>query len=227
MKKKIYTYNQNFNSFFQGDLNLIEINREKRNKRLTTKDFIKKAEIVHGDSFDYSKSVYVNMSTKITIICKKHNIEFTQTPINHLHASIGCSMCNKNIKSKIKREKFIKKVNKKSMMICSTGEKLIEHWLNKNFIEYEKQKTFAECKNQRKLRYDFYLPKQDILIEYDGRQHFKPIECFGGKNEFVSTQINDKIKTEYAINNGYMLLRIPYTERKNLSEVLKNNITIK
>ena len=94
----MHTYKQNYNSFFEPELDIIEINCEKKNKSLTTIQFIERAVKVHGDSFDYSKSEYINMSTKITVTCKKHNIEFTQTPINHLHGPIGCSICNKNIR---------------------------------------------------------------------------------------------------------------------------------
>jgi very-short-patch-repair endonuclease len=220
----MHIYKQNYNSFFEPELDIIEINREKKNKPLTTIQFIERAVRVHGDIFDYSKCEYVDMSTKIIITCKKHNIEFTQTPINHLHGPIGCPICNKNIRPRIRRERFIKKVNKKNMIIGSVGETLIGYWLNQYSIEYEKQKTFIGCKNRRSLRYDFYLPNQNVLIEYDGRQHFKSVECFGGENEFIITQLNDKIKSEYAEKNNITLLRIPYTERKNLSEVLKNNI---
>jgi len=219
----MHTYKQNYNSFFESELDIIEINREKKNKPLTTIQFIERAVKVHGDTFDYSKSEYVNMSTKIIITCKKHNIEFTQIPNNHLYGPIGCSFCNKNIRPRIIRKKPIMVVNEK-IRIISVGEKLIEYWLNKNSINYEKQKTFNECKNRKRLRYDFYLPNQNLLIEYDGRQHFKSIECFGGETGFEIQKNSDKLKSEYAEKNNINLLRIPYTERKNLSDVLKNNI---
>jgi very-short-patch-repair endonuclease len=161
------------------------------------------------------------MSTKVVIICKNHNIEFTQSPTNHLHGAIGCPVCNKNVKPRISRKSLIPNVNIIKPKTNSAGEKLIEFWLNKNSIDYEKQKTFDGCKNRRKLRYDFYLPNQNVLIEYDGRQHFVSVKSFGGENGFKTTQINDKIKTEYAVNNGYNLLRIPYTEKESISDVLK------
>jgi hypothetical protein len=64
------------------------------------------------------------------------------------------------------------------------------------------------------------------LIEYDGEPHFKVIKYLGGKEGFELRKMNDKIKTEYAINNNIKLLRISYIERNNLSEILKNNIII-
>lgn len=223
MRHEKYTYSKNYNSFFDVRIDNVNLNENKKRK-LTTLGFIDRAKNVHGDKFDYSKSKYVDWSTKIIVVCKIHNIEFMQTPTNHIHGPIGCPMCNKNIRPRIIRKKSIIVVNEKNVKINSTGEKLIEFWLNKNSIKYERQKTFNECKNRRKLRYDFYLPNQNVLIEYDGRQHFKSIECFGGENEFKSTQLNDRIKTEYAEKNNIKLLRIPYIKRKNLSNILKNNI---
>lgn len=60
--------------------------------RITTEDFIKRARGIHGDKYDYSKSVYVNMNTKICIICKTCGREFWQEPNSHLQGS-GCPTC--------------------------------------------------------------------------------------------------------------------------------------
>jgi len=61
-------------------------------KKITTKEFIDKANIVHNFKYDYSKSIYANNHTKIIIICKKCHNEFTQTPNSHL-AGYGCKNC--------------------------------------------------------------------------------------------------------------------------------------
>ena len=65
-------------------------------KRLTTDEFIEEAKKVHGDRYDYSKVKYVNMSTKVVIICHIHG-EFLQTPDKHLRKR-GCPNCAKNRK---------------------------------------------------------------------------------------------------------------------------------
>ena len=59
--------------------------------KLTTEEFIKNAQAVHGDRYDYSKVEYENTSKKICIICKEHG-EFWQTPYSHLNGH-GCSKC--------------------------------------------------------------------------------------------------------------------------------------
>lgn len=63
-------------------------------KKITTQDFIRRAREVHGDKYDYSKSVYVSASTKLTIICPIHG-EFHQRPSNH-NSGRGCQECAGN-----------------------------------------------------------------------------------------------------------------------------------
>lgn len=62
-----------------------------RNRSITLEKFLEKAKIVHGDTYDYSKSKIENYKTKIEIICKVHG-SFFQTPNNHLGGK-GCKEC--------------------------------------------------------------------------------------------------------------------------------------
>jgi hypothetical protein len=61
-----------------------------------------------------------------------------------------------------------------------------------------------------------------MCIEYDGRQHFEPAECFGGEEGFIETQQNDLIKNNYCKKNNITLLRIRYDE--NIKDVLDTNL---
>jgi len=58
-----------------------------------TIEFINKAKEVHGDKYDHSKVNYINVKTKITVICKEHG-EFNVTPTNHIHNKSGCPKCS-------------------------------------------------------------------------------------------------------------------------------------
>ena len=60
--------------------------------------------------------------------------------------------------------------------------------------------------------FDFYLPDYNLCIEYDGEQHFKPLKHFGGEKDLTERQENDKIKTNYCLENKISLLRIRYDE---------------
>lgn len=60
-------------------------------KSLTTQIFIERAKKIHGDKYNYSKVNYINITTKVCIICSKHG-EFWQTPHAHLSGQ-GCPIC--------------------------------------------------------------------------------------------------------------------------------------
>ena len=79
----------------------------------TTKEFVEKAKKNHGEKYDYSKTNYINDSTKVCIICcvNPHHGEFWQTPDNHLRRKSGCPKCYGN--NKQTNEDFIKKATEK------------------------------------------------------------------------------------------------------------------
>lgn len=102
----------------------------------------------------------------------------------------------------------------------SIGEYNIQNILENYDIKFEKQKSYQDCispETNAELRYDFYLPDFNRLIEFDGKQHFQEIEYFGGKEEFIKRQILDIVKNEYALSNNIDLIRIPYWERDNIT----------
>lgn len=82
--------------------------------RLTTEQFIEKSKLVHGNKYDYSKSIYINQKTKVTVICPKHG-KFEIVPNYHLVDKCGCKLCGKeSIKKKTSygANKFIIEANK-------------------------------------------------------------------------------------------------------------------
>jgi hypothetical protein len=70
-------------------------------KKSNTEEFIKKARIVQGDKYDYSKSKYVSNHKKVIIICPRHG-EFEQEPANHLYG-YGCPFCTYNVSKSSQR----------------------------------------------------------------------------------------------------------------------------
>jgi len=94
----------------------------------------------------------------------------------------------------------------------SKSEEIISKYLTDNNFEYTTQKTFEDCKNIYKLRFDFHLPEYNILIEYDGLQHHKPVEYFGGVKGFKLSQKKDKIKNTFCLENNIKLIRISYKD---------------
>ncbi len=94
----------------------------------------------------------------------------------------------------------------------SKSEMYIEKILHKLNIDFEQQKRFENCKNRKTLPFDFFIPQYNICIEYDGEQHYKPVDRWGGNEKFLNTQLNDKIKNQFCQENNIKLVRIPYTK---------------
>lgn len=169
-----------------------EVVANKRTK--DTEYFVHMSNKIHDNKFDYSKSNYVNNRTKVCIICPKHG-EFTQKPNSHLNGQ-GCPVCNE-----------------------STGERCISEFLKINNIDFDREKSFDDCKYKKKLQFDFFLHNLNTCIEYDGVQHYEPIKHFGGQRRFDDLKIKDNIKTQYCLDNNIKLIRIPYTEIKNIKYI--------
>lgn len=96
----------------------------------------------------------------------------------------------------------------------SIGVQKIINILEKNNIPFELEKKFDTCLSPKgnPLPFDFYLPTKNILIEYDGEQHFKI--CFGENEEKLILQKEyDNIKTEWCLNNNIPLIRVPYFKK--------------
>lgn len=93
----------------------------------------------------------------------------------------------------------------------SRGETIIAEVLDEWGIAYEEQKTFKDLKDIHSLSYDFFVPDYNLLIEYQGMQHYKKTLLTGTDEKFERQQAHDKQKKEYAHNNTYTLLEIPYT----------------
>lgn len=87
--------------------------QSENNKRLfsfTIEDFVKNAKKIHGNKYDYNKTVYVNSQKKVSVICPLHGV-FTQTPANHVNHRKGCPSCKSKKLSdlyKFTTEEFVK-----------------------------------------------------------------------------------------------------------------------
>lgn len=151
-----------------------------------------------------------NSYTDLRCRCNQCGCEWNNKGVN-LTQGHGCPICKK-----------------------SKGEIAIQKCLTKWDIEYVPQKTFDNCRDIGLLPFDFYLPQHNTLIEYDGIQHYKPID-FDGKGyedaykKFQNTKKHDNIKSNFCLDNNINLIRIPYWEFENnnleqyLNKYIKND----
>ena len=154
-------------------------------KELSQEEFIKIAKELHYDKYDYSSTIYTGYNKPVTIICPKHGV-FTKIANEHIRKTRGLNGCQ----------------------ICSgsVGEKEVSKVLLKYNIANIPQYTILGYR----YKYDFYLPDLNILIEYNGLQHYTPIEYFGGMDGYIQQVARDKHKKEIAKNKNIYLITIKY-----------------
>ena len=163
-----------------------------------TEEWIKRAEIVHGKKYDYSKVEYKDAYTKVCIICPIHG-EFWQTPNNHINGA-GCPNCNSDNKSKMEENIHLL---------------LLEHK-----IKHCRQKTFPWLKHKKNLFLDFYIPYKKVAIEVQGEQHFVPVKRFGGEDYCRKQKERDEKKKSLCEEHG---IKVFYITKKNynINEIIK------
>jgi hypothetical protein len=160
---------------------------EKAPFKITNKIFKKRSKELFGDLFDYSLVECDGNKNKVKLI---HDGKiYEQVISDHLSGHLPSGLAPK-----------------------SKGEINIENYLKSNNIKFINQYKINECRNLLPLPFDFYLPELNILIEYDGRQHFEPISLFGGNIGLKKRKKNDNIKNKYCEENKIPLLRISYLE---------------
>lgn len=165
------------------------------NKKLTKQEFIKRSNNIHNIEYNYDLIDYKNMHNKVKIVCPVHG-EFNQLALHHIKG-VGCPKCSQ-----------------------SKGERMIENYLKNNQIEYESQKKFDDCLYKTNLVFDFYLPKYNTCIEYNGIQHYTSIDIFGGDDALKLNKLRDSIKVEYCKKNNINLIIIKQDKKHmNLSDV--------
>lgn len=169
--------------------------------------FIAAANKIHSNKYDYSEIDYVNTRTEVGIICPKHG-KFFQLPKSHLKGS-GCSKCR-----------------------SSLGEIFIRKYFTEHAIPYISEYRIDGCVRKNRLPFDFGVfydaerTNLRMLVEFDGEQHFRPCDRFGGEKAFKNMQIRDKIKNDYCLTNNIKLVRIPYYEIRNIYSILDKELQL-
>lgn len=149
---------------------------------------------------------YVNTHTKIKCRCKRCGRIWFAYPANLLNKSAGCPGCN-----------------------ASIGEKLMLDILTSLGIDYVPQYPIKDGIHKKPLRFDAFDKNNNIAYEFNGEQHYYPVD-FAGKGEewaneqFKITKERDSSKLKYCKKNNIDIVIIPYWEKDNMEHIIKNNI---
>lgn len=101
----------------------------------------------------------------------------------------------------------------------SKGEEKIITLLQDANIDFEYQKSFNSClspTSDKPLKFDFYIPIKNYLIEFDGEQHFKLSASSAWNNKCATLQERDVYKNQWCKDNNISLIRVPYTHLAQL-----------
>ena len=153
-----------------------------------TEDFINKAKNIHKNKYIYDKTIFTGAFNKVIITCPQHG-DFLQTPHKHIQGH-GCPECAKLFRKKeTELYNILKSVFKENNIIHS----------------YYNPKILG------KQEIDIYFPNEKIGIEFQGEQHFTPIDFSGRGVEwatklFEDNQQRDIKKKEVCNNNNITLL---------------------
>lgn len=184
-----------------------------KSRSLGIEGFLERIRIKHPEfmeKYGYDKVLYTNNSTHIQVYCNSCRENFYITPTNHVDGGSGCFRCHSSKAEKAIREKL------KSSDVDFWEQVYMER---KEFPGI----TEEEWQEYRRLRYDFYLPKYKLFIEYDGSQHFKAGGMFGEEKELAARQMRDSKKNDYC-RGKFLLLRIPYTSEKMIDEIIDETL---
>lgn len=165
--------------------------------RRSNEDFIKIANSVHNSKYTYDKCQYITKRDKVIITCPTHG-DFEQLAGNHLKGA-GCPHCR-----------------------SSKGETLVQNILKQYKIPHKYQYTLKHTINNRKVIVDFVCiyNNKKYIIEYNGIQHYEPIEFFGGQNAFELQKIRDEGIRNLCNEYNIKLIEIHYTLNENEIEIL-------
>lgn len=179
-----------------------EIKKSGIRMRSSLEYFINKSKEVFGDTYDYSKSVYVGANKPIYIKCKEHGEFKVSRAEKHYGATQGCPTCSAK---------------------CSIPERFIQNALTKINVPFFREFKFQDCKSpytNNVLRFDFYIPSKNTIIEFHGDQHFKPNRLMHTGDKFQRFQHHDQIKKQYVLDNGICYISFTTKDLKQLENLV-------
>lgn len=147
---------------------------------------------------EYIKTVHTKVEIRHNICNRTHKKNMN----SFIHGERGCPYCTKDIRY---------------------SEKYVSDYLKSKSITFETEKTFDDLinpKTGRKLRYDFFIPELNMVIETHGVQHYKPIEHWQGKEGYEEQVYRDRIKEEYLIENKIKYIILNNKELTKIKEII-------
>jgi len=154
-------------------------------QRKTHEEFKEQLETLYPGKYELL-SEYVRREDKVRVKYLCCNTEKETNPAD-LIKGLGCGVCS-----------------------GSSLEQIMKSVLENYNVKFIFQHTIEGCRYIKLLRFDFYLPEYNAVIETMGEQHYYKIDFYGGEEGLKLTQLRDKIKKDFCLNNNIIFIEIPY-----------------
>lgn len=166
----------------------------------TKEEFIRQLHSINSDIEVLGD--YINTHRKIQCRCKVDGNIWYAYPANLLNSSAGCPICNMSNPEK-----------KMITILKNMGRKILSQY------------SFDDCKYKHKLKFDAYDKENNIVFEYNGEQHYLPVDFAGKGEEWANEQlklnkVRDLIKTKYCKENMIPMIVVPYWELNNMESFI-------
>ena len=118
---------------------------------------------------------------------------------------------NAGVYSNEERSTYLRPVNKwvSEELVYNIAKK----YYNKTYpVIYQHRPFFLKSAKDGQMSYDVFISGINVAIEYQGKQHFEPVDFFGGQESFEQVQARDKLKAKLSIENGIKLVYVNYWE---------------
>lgn len=176
-----------------------------RNKRKVVNDALKTIKKTWGNEYDVlAKPETLNQKIEI-----KHNVcgKTSMKTLDSLIRNYGCLRCSRASQS--------------------AGVSVVSSVLDDLGLTYKREVKLDGCVYIKPLSFDFAIYDKDellFLIEYDGEQHFRSTNRYGGQDKLNKVQARDKAKDDYCNDNNIKLLRINYLMVERQAKNAKKNV---
>lgn len=158
--------------------------------KISFEEFVEKSNLVHDSQYDYTKTketfIEGNVNKKVLITCKEHG-DFWQPMRTHIAGFCGCKRCHKKWRAEHKLLDRIREEFPNEIVL----HQFSPPWLHRQI-------------------FDIYLPDQNIAIEYNGQQHYIPVEWYGGTKSLIGQIEMDNKKRKVCLDNDCKLFEFPY-----------------
>lgn len=178
------------------------------NMAITHKEFSRKVEELCGDEYTV-ESQYINANSCVVLRHKTCGQEYVVRANHFIFSNSRCPCAGTQYR----------------------GEVALRELMQSLQLPFKQQFTFPDCIGSKGgvCRFDCaVLDSSDqsplLLIEYDGKQHFEPVEFFGGQQEFEYRKRNDRIKDSYCKDHGIPLLRISYKQFDQIEQLVTDKL---